>query len=102
MMSRADILAQASRIVTKDRAATHGAAEDSFALIGALWSVWLGQPVSSVDVAVMMDLLKTARIKANPGHADNWIDKAGYAACGGEIALRKDGQVPGIKTKEQI
>ena len=26
------------------------------------------------------------RDKANPGHADSWIDGAGYLACGGEIA----------------
>jgi hypothetical protein len=34
----------------------------------------------------MLALLKVARIRSNPKHADNWIDIAGYAACGGEIA----------------
>jgi hypothetical protein len=34
----------------------------------------------------MMTLLKLARAKANPAHADNWIDGCGYLACGGEIA----------------
>jgi hypothetical protein len=41
---------------------------------------------ASTDVAVMLALLKVARIKQNPNHTDNWIDIAGYAACGGEIA----------------
>jgi len=33
-----------------------------------------------------MNLLKLARIKTSPEHADHWIDIAGYAACGGEVA----------------
>ena len=46
----------------------------------------LGTPVKAHDVAVMMALLKVARIKQNPQHIDNWVDGAGYFACGGEIA----------------
>jgi hypothetical protein len=86
-MKRADILATASKYVTKDRAATHGDAEDNFRRIADLWNAYLGvNTISAVDVAVMLALLKVARIKSNPTHADNWIDIAGYAACGGEIA----------------
>jgi hypothetical protein len=48
-------------------------------------------PVSATDVAVMMGLLKIARIKTSPAHADNWVDLAGYAACGGELAAGKKG-----------
>jgi hypothetical protein len=86
-MKRADILATASEYVTQDRAATHGDAEDNFRRIADLWNAYLGvNTISAVDVAVMLALLKVARIKSNPTHADNWIDIAGYAACGGEIA----------------
>ncbi len=85
-MNRGDILGFAAKYVTRDRAATHGDAERNFDLIAGYWSLHLGHPVSAVDVAVMMSLLKHARIKNNPGHADNWIDGAGYLACGGEIA----------------
>lgn len=35
-----------------------------------------------------MGLLKIARISENPQHMDSWCDLAGYAACGGEIALK--------------
>lgn len=87
MTTRADILDAARDCVTRDRAATHGRPEDTFALIAAYWSAHLGVPVSAVDVAVMMSLLKIARIGANPGHLDNLIDGAGYLACGGELAL---------------
>ena len=34
----------------------------------------------------MMALLKIARVKYNPRHADSWVDIAGYAACGAECA----------------
>ena len=86
-MNRADILATASEYVTKDRAATHGDAEDNFRRIADLWNAYLGvDDITSIDVAVMLALLKVARIRSNQTHVDNWIDIAGYAACGGEIA----------------
>ena len=37
------------------------------------------------DVANMMILLKIARGAIGKPKADNWIDIAGYAACGGEL-----------------
>ena len=83
---RAAILDQARQAVTRDRAATHGAVEASFAQIAAIWSVRLGVPVTPAQVAILLVDLKTVRAWGNPGHADNWIDIAGYAACGGELA----------------
>jgi hypothetical protein len=86
-MTRAEILATATEYVTKDRASTHGDAEDNFRRIAGLWNAYMGiDDITPIDVAVMMSLLKVARIRQNPTHADNWIDIAGYAACGGEIA----------------
>jgi predicted membrane channel-forming protein YqfA (hemolysin III family) len=35
--------------------------------------------------AAMLALLKIARIASGHAKADNWVDLAGYAACGGEI-----------------
>lgn len=86
MTTRAGILEQATQAVTVDRAATHGRVERSFADLAAIWSVRLGRPVSPAQVALMLVDLKVVRAWGNPGHADNWIDIAGYAACGGEIA----------------
>ena len=40
--------------------------------------------IDAKDVAMMMVLLKIARIAAGGGKADSWIDLAGYAACGAE------------------
>ena len=84
-MNRADILDTAKEYVTKDRAATHGDAERNFGLIAAYWSAHLNKNISPHDVAVMMTLLKLARMKSNPAHADSAIDAAGYSALAGEI-----------------
>lgn len=85
-MSRDDILREAAQAVTVDRAATHGDMEDNFSNIAQIWSVRLGKTVTTEQVAIMMVDLKTVRAWGNPGHMDNWVDMAGYAACGGEIS----------------
>ena len=40
------------------------------------------------DVAILMALLKIARVRSGRYKADNYIDLAGYAACAAEIADR--------------
>ena len=87
-VTRGQVLDTAKEYVTKDRAADHGNMEDNFSTIGKYWSVHLGVDVSATDVAVMMNLLKAARIKSNPTHPDNWVDACGYMACGGEIVSK--------------
>lgn len=86
MITRARILDSAKEAVTKDRAATHGKPEDTFGLLARLWAAYLGVPVTAADAALMLGLLKVARAKGNPGHEDDFIDLAGYAACAGELA----------------
>ena len=85
-MNRTEILDAARQAITVDRAATHGEAENTFGLIAAYWSAHLDCEVTAGDVAIMMTLFKTARMKANPGHADNYVDAVGYAAIAGELA----------------
>lgn len=85
-MNRKTILDLAKKTICKDRQDTHGDPEDNFACIGRLWSEYTGIKIDAKDVAVMMILMKVARIKTGKYHADNYIDIAGYAACGGEVA----------------
>lgn len=85
-MNRADVLTTAAQAVTVDRDATHGSVEDNFASIAAIWSARLHVGITPMQVAIMMIDLKTVRAWGNPKHGDNWVDMAGYAACGGEIA----------------
>ena len=70
----------------KDREATHGKPEDSFGLIAQFWSSYLGIEIKDYQVALMMGLLKIARLKFNPQSEDGWIDCGGYSACGAELA----------------
>ena len=84
--TRSHILDTAKSYITRDRQADHGDAEDNFSRIAGYWSLHTGVTLTATDVAVMMALLKVARIKQNPQHVDNWVDGAGYFACGGEIA----------------
>jgi hypothetical protein len=88
-MKRSDILDTAKQYVNVDRAAQHGDAERNFSVIALFWSAHLDHPITAADVAVMMTLMKLARIKANPAHLDSWVDGCGYLACGGEIATEQ-------------
>jgi hypothetical protein len=85
-MGRAKILDTAKDYVTRDRAADHGSMEDNFQTVATYWNAHLGIDwIEPQDVAVMMTMLKLARIRQNEHHLDNWIDACGYMACGGEI-----------------
>ena len=91
---RADVLDTAKGYVLKDRNSTYGSPEDNFRRIAELWNAYLkirpvdaGAPITSIDVAQMMLLMKVARLAHNPTHKDSWVDAAGYAACGAGIAL---------------
>ncbi len=88
-MNREEILEKAKAIVTGERENAYGSPEDNFASIAELWSMFLGVGIDSEDVATMMILLKVARIRGGQAKADNWVDIAGYAACGGEIQGRR-------------
>ena len=84
-MNRAEILEAARVCVCGEREQDYGTPEDSFALIASLWTVYLNTPITPKDAAMMMALLKVARIKTGV-KADSFVDLAGYAACAGEIA----------------
>nr|DAO55915.1 MAG TPA: hypothetical protein [Caudoviricetes sp.] len=91
-LTRADILHAAEKCVCGQRETDYGTPEDNFKTIAELWEAYLNKAcirgvnvrVEAKDVAVMMALLKIARIAAGGGKADSWIDLAGYAACGAE------------------
>ena len=83
-MIRKQILENAIRTVCQDRKDRYGEVENNFKLIADLWSAYLGAAVSAVDVAMMMGMLKMARIKTGKYTQDNFVDLAGYAACGAE------------------
>lgn len=81
---RREILTDAAVCVCSDRNLMYGEPEDNFDVIAAMWSAYLGMPVTGADVAAMMILFKVARIATEEKPSrDSYVDIAGYAACGG-------------------
>ena len=81
---RREILTDAAVCVCSDRNLMYGEPEDNFDVIAAMWSAYLGMPVTGADVAAMMILFKVALIAtAEKPIRDIYVDIAGYAACGG-------------------
>ena len=94
-MNKSEILKTAENIVNGDREKQYGKAEDNFNTIANLWADYLSVKVEPTDiepkdVAAMLALLKIARIATGHAKEDNWVDLAGYAACGGEIETEVD------------
>ena len=89
-ITRKSILENAIKCVCGDRDEQYGSPEDNFAKIAQYWSVYLGEEINAVDVACMMSLFKIARIQTGTCTFDSFVDLAGYAACGGEIALKEE------------
>ena len=91
-MTKEEILAEASRIISRDRNLSHGDAFQNHAEIAEFWNIFLDkklQPMASItaeDVALMMVLLKISRnTQGKKNNMDNFIDMCGYAAIAGEI-----------------
>jgi hypothetical protein len=92
-VKRKEVLEAAMAAVMVDRAATHGAPENTFGRIARVWSAQLGVEVTPAQVCILLAELKACRAWENPGHGDNWVDGAGYYACGAEVAEGTGGGV---------
>lgn len=83
---RKKLLQDTINVVCGERQDQYGSVEDCFSKIAELWSVYLDEFISPRDVAHMMVLLKVARNMIKTSYCrDNWVDIAGYAACGAEV-----------------
>lgn len=89
---RAQFLKEVEKLVCADRNVTHGDAEDNFRVIAQLWNVYIhnskGEDLNNKDVAIMMCLFKISRLMTNVNNLENWLDLAGYSACGGGIVKK--------------
>lgn len=84
---RGSVLQEAITTINGERQDVYGSPEDSFALIGEYWGVYLRSQgyiipnkrsdVEKDEVAMMMNLFKVAR-EANQHKRDNIVDAAGY------------------------
>ena len=89
---RQEMLEIVEKTICQERQSQYGEPENSFGLIAEYWSVYLQRPITAVQVADMMELLKIARSQNQSYHEDNYIDRAGYAILAGEIAARRSAQ----------
>ena len=84
--TRAEILDTAKKIVTGDREKQYGKPEDNFAVIARFWEVYLSErcvgggaevTLNPDDVAMLMALMKVARIMTGTFKGDSYIDACG-------------------------
>jgi hypothetical protein len=84
-MTHPSILTEAAAIVDGDRERAYGDPGRNLRAIANLWDSyllargWSGQGLTTDDVALMMVLLKVARLANQPGHRDSLVDICGYA-----------------------
>lgn len=101
--AKQELLEDALEIVTGPRQQLYGKPSQNFIDTANLLNAYLSPKIAQLlgtddeyaivaahDVAVLQLLLKVARIINSPLHKDNWIDIAGYAACGWEAAIEAE------------
>ena len=97
-MKASDMLLHAAELVGGQRAADYGDKTENHERIANLWNAWLSETrmghsdhitIMPYDVAMMMLLVKVARLMHSPGHQDSHVDIAGYASILEEIANKE-------------
>lgn len=113
-MNREQVLNEARKCVCGQRDIDYGTPENNFNTIAQLWTTYLkashpamftdktvNSSINAADVAIMMGLMKIARI-ASGSTPDSYIDLAGYAACAGELATNKSSKAVPAGTREDV
>ena len=91
---RGNALCDALRTINGQRQDSHGNPEDSFERIANLWDAYLtGKYKSEIDltaedVALMMTLMKIARMMTGSGHRDSYVDAAGYIGLAADMGAK--------------
>jgi hypothetical protein len=97
-----NILDQANELVNGDRQDDYGDPHTNHQRIADLWTTYIEgsasdrdgiseRVVNATDAAVMMILVKVARLMQSPNHRDTWVDIAGYAEVGSRCAEKDYG-----------
>lgn len=86
---RKSVLSEAQALIFGDREKDYGAPKDNLAVVARLWETYLEARLANCggagtfhltnkDVAMLLLLLKVARLSKSPNHRDSVIDAAGY------------------------
>lgn len=74
------VLDKAQKLVDgRDKQDHYGPPEEFMGRLASMWGGYLGMELKPTDAALMMALLKAARLRTNPDHEDSLVDFAGYA-----------------------
>jgi hypothetical protein len=78
------VLQEAHKIIYGDREKTYGHPDKNLRTISKMWNAYISatneRELNAKDVAVLMILLKTARLANDPNNRDSIVDICGYAA----------------------
>tara|TARA_R110000824_G_scaffold309006_1_gene496417 strand:+ start:584 stop:955 length:372 start_codon:yes stop_codon:yes gene_type:complete len=101
-MKALEVLERAISLIHGQRAKDYGDAQSSFQRMADLVSPIIKKAdgnLSASDMALVMIQVKIARLQESPNHADSWIDIAGYAGLGAQLALREPEGPPTAPSK---
>ncbi|MDA0707462.1 MAG: DUF6378 domain-containing protein [Proteobacteria bacterium] len=84
MEENVSILDEAKALTSFDRQKKYGSPKLNLGKIAKMWGAYLDIEISSVDVTMLMIMLKAAREK-QLHQRDNLIDIAGYVRCAAMI-----------------
>ena len=101
-MKALDVLERAISLIHGQRAKDYGDAQSSFQRMADLVNPIVKKAdgnLSASDMALVMIQVKIARLQESPNHADSWIDIAGYAGLGAQLALRGPERPPTAPSK---
>lgn len=101
MSERSDLLKEAVEVLSL-RGEHYGEVSADFSRVAKMWSCLYeaGRDIEPHEVAMHMICIKLSRLVESPGHRDNWLDIAGYAACGWEAVVELEKQRNAGKSNE--
>lgn len=88
-----EALEKAKELVTGDRQKDYGTPEESFTRIAYLWTAWLDVKITAEDAAIMMALLKIARLRGGRKTPDTYHDLLGYGAIAYALRAEEEAQM---------
>ena len=84
MKSRTDLLAEI-QVTLNERGSIYGSSRTNHERISELWTGYLGDYISPMQVSMCMLLVKVSRLTETPNHQDSIKDLIGYATIYNEI-----------------
>jgi hypothetical protein len=96
-MKKEDVLRLAFQTL-EQREDTYGTPYENFKRVADMLTAYLGVDVQPHDVCVIEIIQKIVRLQTSNGlHSDSWIDIAGYAGIGAEVAHEEEKESISIK-----